>query len=434
VKPLFQGINQEKIPPSTRPLNGAALRADQPAHKEKKMSKKIIGLLLLFPALFLWAGAGPTMANIVLQCPYPIVDPVAGTTTNPNVICLHLAAGDGFAMMTDGYPLYTFGFSQVPMNILPSDVMAYAMFKAQLPAPTITIKEGQELYLNLTNVGMSGRPDLFDAHTVHFHGFPNAATYYDGEPMASLGINMGSTFTYYYKVLDPGTYMYHCHIEATEHMQMGMLGNLYVTPAQNDLPNGTNLNGFTHLTGYKYAYNDGDGSTFYQVEYPILIQAFDPAFHDADRNIQPLDFAGLEDKYGILNGRGYPDTVNTTANFPLNENGDWVQKIHSRITALSGQKILLRIANLSFDFYTLTVQGIPLRVVGKDAKLRRGPTGLNLAYTTSAIDLGGGQSADVILDTTGIAPGTYPLFTTNLNYLSNNAQDFGGMMTEIIIN
>ena len=39
----------------------------------------------------------------------------------------------------------------------------------------------------------------------------------------------------------------------------------------------------------------------------------------------------------------------------------------------------------------------------------------------------------MILDTTGIAPGTYLLYTTNLNYLSNDGEDFGGMMTEITI-
>ena len=27
--------------------------------------------------------------------------------------------------------------------------------------------------------------------------------------------------------------MYHCHVEAAEHMQMGMLGNLFVRPRQN---------------------------------------------------------------------------------------------------------------------------------------------------------------------------------------------------------
>ena len=37
-------------------------------------------------------------------------------------------------------------------------------------------------------------------------------------------------------------------------------------------------------------------------------------------------------------------------------------------------------------------------------------------------------------DTTGILPGTYFLYTTNLNNLSNNTEDFGGMMTEIVIN
>jgi hypothetical protein len=40
---------------------------------------------------------------------------------------------------------------------------------------------------------------------------------------------------------------------------------------------------------------------------------------------------------------------------------------------------------------------------------------------------------DIILETADLAPGTYVLHTTNLNYLSNGAEDFGGMMTEITI-
>ena len=79
------------------------------------------------------------------------------------------------------------------------------------------------------------RPDLFDPHSVHFHGFPQAASIFDGVPESSATINMGSTFTYYYNIVDglAGTYMYHCHVEATEHMQMGMVGNLYIDPKQN---------------------------------------------------------------------------------------------------------------------------------------------------------------------------------------------------------
>ena len=84
--------------------------------------------------------------------------------------------------------------------------------------------------------------------------------------------------------------------------------------------------------------------------------------------------------------------------------------------------------------YTVTVMGIPMRIVGQGAQQLRGPTGLNTSYTTGSVTLGGGEAVDVILDTTGVAPGTYFLHTTNLNFLSNNDEDFGGMMTEIAVN
>jgi hypothetical protein len=40
----------------------------------------------------------------------------------------------------------------------------------------------------------------------------------------------------------------------------------------------------------------------------------------------------------------------------------------------------------------------------------------------------------VILDTSGLTPGTYFLYTTNLDRLANDAENFGGQMTEIRIN
>ena len=75
-----------------------------------------------------------------------------------------------------------------------------------------------------------------------------------------------------------------------------------------------------------------------------------------------------------------------------------------------------------------------MEVVGRDAKLLRAPNGADLYYKTNSVTLGGGESADVILDTAGVAPGTYVLYTSNLNYLNNNEEEYGGMMTEIVIN
>jgi FtsP/CotA-like multicopper oxidase with cupredoxin domain len=240
-------------------------------------------------------------------------------------------------------------------------------------------------------------------------------------------------------VVEPGTFLWHCHVEATEHMQMGMLGQLYVLPRQNVLADLTDLNGFTHHTGYKYAYNDGDGSTYYDVDAPIQISSFDPAFHDASFGVQPLPFAMMDDRYPMINGRGYPDTIKPypLMNTAMDEGymSHESQKIHALITATQGQKILLRISSVSTtSFHTLSVPGIPMKVVGKGSRLLRGPNGKDLSYWTQSVDLGGGQTADVILDTAGVSPGTYILYTTNLNHLSNHNQDFGGMMTEIILN
>ena len=361
-----------------------------------------------------------------------------------DVTYVHLAAGDGFVKMADGNELYSFGFSDQTMvalahagmdhgnNANPMVVMS-GMLKAEASAPTIVLKEGQRFFLDLSNVGMMMRPDLFDPHTVHFHGFPQAAPIFDGEPMASISVNMGSKLRYYYEIVEPGTFFYHCHVEATEHMEMGMMGNLYVLPKQNNLPDGTMLGSFTHHAGYKYVYNDGDGSTRYDVEVPLQMGGFDRTFHEQHILVQPLPFATLDEIYPMLNGRGYPDTVNPDPIY--NASADNLsQKISAKITAASGQRILLRISNLSIsDFHTLTVMGIPMQLVGKDARLLRSTGGVNLYRKTTSVTLGGGESADVILDTAGIAPGTYFVYDTRLNHLSNDQEDFGGMMTEITI-
>lgn len=348
-----------------------------------------------------------------------IINPVS-----PNQVCVHLTAGDGFTNMADGREQYIFGFANAT-GFMPDTaagetwdaVMMNYMESAHFPAPTLAFREGDEVYLSLTNVGMVNRPDLFDPHSVHWHGFPNAASVFDGVPDASIVINMGSTLTYYYRVVEPGTFMYHCHVEATEHMQMGMLGNLYVTPLT---PNAV--------------YNDGDGSTGYDVSYPIQIAAFDPVFHEQHIGVQPLPFAAMDDKYPMLNGRGYPDTVNTGALDPTLHPRPGAAPMPALIEAPAGQRILLRVSSLSTtSFHTLTAQGIPMQVVGKGSRKLGLPNDTSQYYTTNSITLGGGQAMDVILNTNGVQPGTYFLYTTNLDHLANEAEDYGGMMTEIHI-
>jgi len=371
------------------------------------------------------------------------------------------------------------GTAGAPVNghVDPRPIMDVGVMNANMPAPLFAIDEDDEFFLTLTNVGMIMRPDLFEQHTVHFHGYPNASAFYDGVPDASVAINIGGSFTYYYLAPDAGTYFWHCHITPPEHLQMGMVGQLYVRPRQNRVPSTTQLGtalvaqqgdprtacrrqgdgatptvasapdilcsnpvpavATTATGGAKYAYNDGDGSTAYDVEYPIQIHGFDPNFHFVGMTFNPEGFSDMKDKYFLLNGRSYPDTVTSGGLQTPSADGvnHFSQPLNSIISIPAGGKALLRISSLDVSEYqTLASLGIPMKVIGYNAKLLRDQAGNNLYYTTNSITLGGGESLDVILDSTGIPKGTYYLYTPNLDHLSNDAENFGGLMTEVRIN
>ena len=369
-------------------------------------------------------------------------------------------------------------------HVDPRPIMDVGVMNGNIPAPLMAIDEDDEFFLTLTNVGMIMRPDLFEQHTVHFHGYPNASSFYDGVPDASVAINIGASFTYYYLAPDAGTYFWHCHITPPEHLQMGMVGQLYVRPRQNriagDLYTGLQtqqgdlrtacrrpLDGATPAvttatdilcsnplpavntaaTGAAtirqggtsgYAYNDGDGSTYYDVEYPLQIHGFDPNFHFVGMTFNPEGFSDMKDKYFLLNGRSYPDTVTPGPLATQSSDGSmhFSQPLPAIINIPAGKKALLRISDLDVSEYqTLASLGIPMKVIGYNAKLLRDQAGNNLYYTTNSITLGGGESLDVILDATGYKAGqVFYLYTPNLDHLSNDAENFGGLMTEVRIN
>ncbi|MBL3589203.1 MAG: multicopper oxidase domain-containing protein [gamma proteobacterium endosymbiont of Lamellibrachia anaximandri] len=435
----------------------------------------------LLPAALLLAlsgGVGTVNAAVFVQCPgddngnavwdEEEVQPAANTK------CMHLIAGDSFAVMSDDNPLYIFGYGD-QTGTLASEVIKEGILDAEWPGPTVELEQNDEFYLSLTNVGTVIRPDLFDPHTIHFHGFPNASAVFDGVPEVSVSINMGATLTYYYNVVEPGTYIYHCHVEATEHMEMGMLANLYVHPLQDvtgcvdalGVPNGncsvaTRKGGTDPGAPTGYTYNDGDGTTAWDVEQPLQVSAFDSEFHDASLFVQPLPFAALKGDYPQINGRGYPDTINpgilpppadnwasivgadgeihpagkVTGNPGETLNNDTpVQLISSNSTVTAGQTLLLRLSNVGLDrFYTLTAPGLTMKIVGTGARHMRNAAGdKNLYREVASVNFGGGETHDVLVDTTGVAPGTYFLHATELHQMSNLTQLDGGMMTEIVV-
>jgi hypothetical protein len=483
-----------------------------------------------------WASGNLYLKGATVRTPA-----VAAAGMSPAVPeSIYVATSDGTAgshfptptVPSDGGVTWAYQGSLLDGHVDARPIMDVGVMNANQPAPLIAIDEDDELFLTLTNVGMIMRPDLFEQHTVHFHGYPNASAFYDGVPDASIAISIGGSFTYYYLAPDAGTYFWHCHIAPPEHLQMGMVGQLYVRPRQNKVAAGgmlyTALSQWEPTTGstplaqnpkttadwatyepvrkrcgpnvaanipadilcttplpttttatrtaapdtnhpnggapYNYAYNDGDGSTYYDVEYPIQIHGFDPNFHFVGMTFNPESFNDMKDKYFMLNGRSYPDTVGghvcaagdplpacsgpqavtvgsvTVAPGPMEtQSTDGTnhasQPLPTVINIPAGGHALLRISDLDVSEYqTLASLGIRMHVVGLNARLLRDMAGNNMDYYTNSITLAGGESIDVILDATGIAKGQkFYLYTPNLDHLSNDAENFGGLMTEVNI-
>ena len=351
-------------------------------------------------------------------------------------------------MAPSPFNTYVFGFRDVSL-VSGNDQLVYAQkMKAQMAAPLIRIEQETDYTLKLTNLGLQIRPDLIDAHTLHFHGFRNAIPVFDGEPHSSVGVPIARDLTYFYRPHDPGTYLYHCHFEETEHVHMGMVGPAYITPIQNY---GSGGQPATRLGGAEspvrgYVYNDGDGSTAYEREFVLVLNEVWTEAHWCDSHIQLPDWSDYAPEFYLLNGRVYPDTIYPHGSGVDLDTGDLIppagrpelkyQPVSSLIKVNAGDRVLLRLSNIGFEQQTMRLEGIKMRVIGKDATLLRGRNGSDLTYLTNTVAISTGESVDAIF----VAPDhsgsgeydRYLFYNRNYKRLNNGGHSgYGGQMTEV---
>jgi FtsP/CotA-like multicopper oxidase with cupredoxin domain len=99
------------------------------------------------------------------------------------------------------------------------------------------------------------------------------------------------------------------------------------------------------------------------------------------------------------------------------------------IEVQSGERILLRFVNLTFQQHIMTTAGLKMRVVGRDATLLRGRGGTDVTDETNSVSIGAGQSYDVIIPAPTVARETRFLL---YNRLPNaGGMSLSGQMTEI---
>jgi FtsP/CotA-like multicopper oxidase with cupredoxin domain len=415
--------------------------------------------------------AAGTMLPRSLLRPERVVHAAPGVAQGPDDLVLRFVASDGWMylpganppyhpddMAPEGSPFttYVFGFRNVT-DLTEEQILGQKM-KVQQIAPIWWIKEEQQCFLTLGNLGLAVRPDLIDAHTLHFHGFRNAIPIFDGEPHSSVGVPIARELVYYYKPHHPGTYMYHCHFEETEHVHMGMTGTVFVRPLQDGTAYEYPASSGKVFT--RFAYNDGDGSTGFDREFVQCLTDVWTLSHWCDSHVQLPEWSDYQPDFYLLNGRVWPDTIEPNGlgpNIESNPNapgpdydGDLIappgrpdlqyQPVSSLVECEAGESVLLRLVNMAFIEQTMRLGGITMRVVARDATLLRGRDGTDLSYETEGVLIGAGESADAIF----VAPpfdlsqapdgyNRYLLHTRRYSHISNpgNEGQYGGQMTEV---
>jgi len=210
-------------------------------------------------------------------------------------------------------------------------------YNGQSPGPTIEVVEGDRVRIYVTN-------RLPEHTTIHWHGqrLPNGMDGVGG--LNQPQIPVGKTFVYEFVARRPGTFMYHPHADEMVQMAMGMMGFWVTHPKQ---------------------------------KHPLI--------EDAQR-----DYCFLLNAFDVTPGSRTPQ-VNTM----LDQNiWCWNSRVFPAISPLvarQGERVRVRIGNLTMTNHPIHIHGIEFEVTGTDG----GPTPKGARWPEVTTDVAVGQMRQI---------------------------------------
>ena len=206
-------------------------------------------------------------------------------------------------------------------------------YNGQSPGPTIEVVEGDRVRIYVTN-------RLPEHTTIHWHGqrLPNGMDGVGG--LNHPAIPAGKTFVYEFEARRPGTFMYHPHADEMTQMAMGMMGFWVTHPKQKH----------THIETV-------------QRDYCFLLNAFD---------VEP----------GSMTPK-----VNTMLDFNIWSWNSRVFPAISPLVARLGERVRVRVGNLTMTNHPIHIHGIEFEVTGTDG----GPVPKTARWPEVTTDVAVGQ-------------------------------------------
>jgi manganese oxidase len=198
--------------------------------------------------------------------------------------------------LQDGIKVFDVTAKKTQWEVTPGEMVEAYTYNGVVPGPEIRVTEGDKVRVRLTN----GLGD--EATAIHFHGLliPNAM---DGVPFITQPpVNPGETFVYAFVARNPGSHMYHSHLNSAFQVTKGLLGAFIIEP------------------------KDKGSYPAYDKEYTMIL------------GDGPLGYT--------LNGHGFPGTEVLTAN--------------------KGEKLLVRFMNEGLMIHPMHLHGMPMTIVAQD--------------------------------------------------------------------
>ncbi|MFT5729041.1 MAG: FtsP/CotA-like multicopper oxidase with cupredoxin domain [Desulforhopalus sp.] len=302
------------------------------------------------------------------------IDGIRGTAFNMTAKVDQISTADGGSVLLWGYA--------------DDDDKAGFGTRAQYPAPTLIVNEGDTVTINLSN-GL----------TVTAGAVPNVSMVFPGQDVTVSCLtgkcadgtitmeaeNDGDMVSYTFTATNPGTYMYHSGTNPGLQVEMGLTGALIVRPA---------------TAGQAYGHED----TAYDYEELFFLSEMDPLihheveFHGPDSpNLLPL-LDNYFSNYWFINGRTAPDNFSGTyVNWLPTQPYNSVPRMHP------GDKLLMRIVGGGRDMHPFHHHGEHASIIAVDGRMLESAPGMGpdlrtSVFTTPSIP---GKTSDGIFEWTG---------------------------------
>lgn len=281
-------------------------------------------------------------------CDVPALGPPTPDALVPDVVVPREFFGNLDLVMPDGVSIRFWGFRS-PDN------------PAMFPNEAIRVRQGQVVHTPL-----KVRKNV---HTIHHHGI-EGTTFNDG--VGHVSFEVKNRYTYQWRPHEAGTFFYHCHVNTTLHVEMGMYGMLIVDPPEGP---GTAF----------------EGGPVYDVEGIWAFDEVDPRFHKMshheginclfDKNAGQHFF---RPEYFFISGTPSPFTELDNPPAP------YVSPI---VNATAGQRILIRMLCGGYTINRITFP-FPVQIIAVDGIPLGGPANPRTQYA-APIDIPAGQPIEM---------------------------------------